>query len=187
MKKQFSITFLSVVIALVAVVCGWLVSVRSNQRLQAEIEGVRETLQQTEEMVDSQSRLLAQARLGSTLLYRMAQSKEYEEVFDLISTIPNESLSCRIMELPEHPSVQLVSYHHYRFNADGSILPIDECKSATILVKTESLEVVDYNIHNGFGSIKKSSVEPFYVLCGDNPDGTIAKHTVLPTGFEPHN
>ena len=74
MKKQCSITFLSVVIALVAVVCGWLVSVRSNQRLQAEIEGVRETLQQTEEMVDSQSRLLAQARLGSTLLYRMAQS-----------------------------------------------------------------------------------------------------------------
>ena len=187
MKKRFSIASLFVVIALVAAVCAWLASLRSNQRLHTEIDGLRETVDRTEDMVEGQRQLLAEARLGSTLLYRMALSKEYDEVFDFIRTIPKESLSCRTLELPEHSSVQLVFFHHYRLGADGSTLPIDECKSATILIKTESLEVVDYNLHKGFGSIDKSSFAPFYVLCNDYPDGTNVEYTVLPTGFERHN
>ena len=98
--------------------------------------------------------------------------------------IPAESLSCRAMELPEYPSVQLITFHHYRWNADGSILPIDECKSATIIVKTESLDVVDHVVHQGFSSLEKSSFAPFYIWCGDLPDGTNVRYTILPTGFE---
>ena len=185
--KRFSIGFLLLLIALVAAVGGWLVSIRSNQLLNSEIAGLHETIEQSESMVDHQRQLLADARLGSTLLYRMALGEEYDEVFDFLRAIPAASLSCRTMELPEYPSVKLISFHHHRQSPDGSVLPIDECKSASILVKSGSLDVPDYDLHKGFSSISKSSVAPFYVLCRDLPDGSSLKYTILPTGFERKN
>ena len=182
--KRSSIGFLLVVIALVAAMIALSVSLRENQKLHSEIAALHDTIVQTESMVNHQRQLLAQARLGSTLLYRMASSKDYDEIFKLIRTIPAESLSCRTMELPEYPSVQLITFHHYRLNADGSILPIDECRSVAIIVKSESLDVVDYVVHQGFSSLEKSSFAPFYIWCGDLPDGTNVRYTILPTGFE---
>jgi len=52
------------------------------------------------------------------------------------------------------------------------------------LLNSESLEIVDYDLHDGFSSVDKSSVEPYYVLNREQPDGSSVKHVVLPTGFE---
>ena len=185
--KRFSIGSLFVVIALVATVGACLVALRSNRLLHSELAGLHETIEQTESMVDYQLQLLADARLGSTLLYRMALSEEYDEVFDFLRTIPADSLSCRTMEFPEYPSVKMISFHHHRQGPDGTVLPLDECKSASILVKSGSLDVIEYNLHKGFSTINASSVAPFYVLCRDLPDGSSVKYTILPTGFERSN
>lgn len=120
--KSFPIGFLVLLIALVAAVSAWLVSIRSSQLLHSEIAGLHERTEHAESMVDHQRQWLADARLGSTLLYRMALSDEYGEVFDFLRAIPAASLSCRTMEFPEYPPVKLVSFHHHRQSPDGSVL-----------------------------------------------------------------
>ena len=55
------------------------------------------------------------------------------------------------------------------------------------MLNSESLEIVDYELHDGFSSVNISSVEPYYVLCKDSQNGTSVNYTVLPTGFETQN
>lgn len=140
-----------------------------------------------EAAADYQQRLLGDARLGNALLCRMALSKTHEEILEFVRTIPAESLSCKTMELPEYPSLKLAWFHYHRQRPDGSNLPIDKCKSAALLLNSESLEIVDHVLHDGFSSVSKSSVEPYYVLNRDQPDGTGVKHVILPSGFERTN
>ena len=114
----------------------------------------------------------------------MALSKDHDDILKFVRMIPAESFSCKTMKFPEYPSLQLVWFHHHRQLPDGSILPTEKCKSAALLLKTESLEIVDYDLHDGFTSISRSSVEPYYVLNRDQRDGTSVKHIVRSTGFE---
>jgi hypothetical protein len=185
MKRNF-VGVLLAFVALVSIVAS-LVVFRQNQLLQSELAAQREPADQTEAMVVYEQQLLGDARLGNALLSRMALSKDHDDILEFVRTIPAESLSCKTMELPEYPSLQLVWFHHHRQLPDGSNLPTDKCKSAALLLKTESLEIVDYDLHDGFSSVSKSSVEPYYVLNRDQPDGTSVKHVVLPTGFERTN
>ena len=184
--KRNLVSVLLAVVALVAMVA-WLVAFRQNQLLQSELAAQRDAVDQTEAMGDYQQQLLGDARLGNALLCRMALSKDHDEILEFVRTIPAESLSCKTMELPKYPSLQLVWFHYHRQLPDGSILPTDKCKSAALLLKSESLEIVDYDLHDGFSSVSTSSVEPYYVLNRDQPDGTSVKHVVLPTGFEHTN
>ncbi len=177
-------SFWLVVVAMVAPLVALGVSLRENSKLRTELANIGKTADSAEAMTHHQQKLLTDARLGSTLLYRMASSDRHEEIIEFLREIPAASLSCRTMDLPEYPTVKLISFHHHRENPDGSLLPIDECKSASILVNSESLEILDYNLHRGFSSISKSSIAPFYVLCRDQPDGSSIKYTILPTGFE---
>ncbi len=184
--KRNSVCILLIVMALVAMVA-WLLTLLQKQQLDSELAALRNSVDQAEAMVDHHKQLLSDARLGNALLTRMALSEYHGDILEFVRTIPAESLSCKTMELPKYPSLQLVWFHHHRQLADGSILPTDECKSAVLLLKTESLEIVDYDLHDGFSIVSKSSVEPYYVLNKEQPDGTSVKHIVLPTGFEPTN
>ena len=51
-------------------------------------------------------------------------------------------------------------------------------------MKTGTLDVVDYVLHEGTISFEESSDAPFYTLRGDLPDWTEVKYTILPTRFE---
>ncbi|MDA7932987.1 hypothetical protein N9B53_04120 [Mariniblastus sp.] len=152
----------------------------SDQLLQSEMAAQRDA-------VAHQKQLLGDARLGNALLCRMALSKDHDEILKFVRTIPAESLSCRTMELPEYAPLELVWFHYDRQLPGGSWLPADKCKSAALLLNSESLEIVDYELHDGFSSVNISSVEPYYVLCKDSQNGTSVNYTVLPTGFETQN
>jgi hypothetical protein len=184
--KRNSICVLLLFVALAAL-AAWLLTLRKKQELDSELAALRNSVDQAEAMVDHHKQLLSDARLGSALLSRMALSEDHDDILDFVRTIPAESLSCKTMELPEYPSLQLVWFHHQRQLPDGSILPIDECKSAALLLNSESLEIVDYDLHDGFSSVSKSSVEPYYVLNRDQPDGTTVSYVVLPSGFKRTN
>jgi hypothetical protein len=182
-------TLVGVLLALVALMAmvAWLVAFRQNQLLQSDLAAQRDAVAQIEAMVEHQRQLLDDARLGNALLCRMALRKDHDEILKFVRTIPAESLSCKTMELPEYPPLRLVWFHYHRQLPNGSLLPTDKCKSAALLLNAESLEIIDYDLHDGFSSVSKSSVEPYYVLCRDSPDGTSVKYTVLPTGFERQN
>ncbi|MDE0874253.1 MAG: hypothetical protein OSA88_10310 [Acidimicrobiales bacterium] len=184
--KRSLVGVLLAFVALIAMVA-WLVAYRQNQLLQSELAAQRDAVAQTEAMVDHQRQLLGDARLGNALLCRMALSKDHDEILKFVRAIPAESLSCKTMELPEYAPLELVWFHYDRQLPDGSLLPTDKCKSAALLLNSESLEIVDYDLHDGFCSVSKYSVEPYYVSCRDSPDGTSVNYIVLPTGFETQN
>jgi hypothetical protein len=181
--KRNLVGVLLVFVSLVAMVA-WLVTLRQNQLLHSELATLRDAVDQTEGGVEYQKQLLGDARLGNALLCRMGLSKNHDEILEFVRTIPAESLSFKTMALPEYPPLQLAWFHYHRQLPDGSFLPTDKCKSATLLLNSESLEIVDYDLHDGFSSVDKSSVEPYYVLNREQPDGSSVKHVVLPTGFE---
>jgi hypothetical protein len=185
MKRYLVGVFLAFV-ALIAMVA-WLVAFRQNQLLQSELAAQRDASAQSEAKVDYQRQLLGDARLGNALLCRMALSKDHDEILEFVRTIPAESLSCKTVELPEYPPLKLVWFHYHRQRPNGSLLPIDKCKSAATLLNAESLEIFDCVLYEGFSSVSTSPVEPYYVLCRDSPDGTSINYTVLPTGFERQN
>ena len=182
MKQNFFVVLLAFV-ALGGIVAS-LVAFRQKQPLQSELAAQRDAVDQIKAMVVYEKQLLGDAHLGNALLSRMALSKDHDDILKFVRMIPAESLSCKTMKFPEYPSLQLVWFHHHRQLPDGSILPTEKCKSAALLLKTESLEIVDYDLHDGFSSISRSSVEPYYVLNRDQRDGTSVKHIVRSTGFE---
>ena len=141
--KRNSIFVLLLSVALVAMVAG-LVSLRQKQQLHSELTALRNSVDQAKAMVHHHRQLLSDSRLGNALLCRMVLSKDHEEILNFVRTIPAASLSCRTMELPKHPPLQLVWFHHHRQLPDGSILPIDKCQSAALLLNSVSLEIVDF-------------------------------------------
>lgn len=154
----------------------------NDQLLQSELAAQRDA-------AAHQRKLLGDARLGNALLCRMALSKDHDEILKFVRTIPAESLSCITMELelPEYASLKMVWFHYDRQLPDGSWLPMDKCKSAALLLDSESLEIVDCDLHDGFSSFGKYYSKPYYDLKRYNPDGTTISYNVLPTGFERQN
>lgn len=112
--KNFSFGSTTLVFALVAAICTCLFELRSNQHLRQQLEGLHETIEQREGVVDHQLQQLADTRLGSALLCRMAFTEDYSEMFDFLRPIPAESLACRTVEFPEYADLKMISFHHRR-------------------------------------------------------------------------
>lgn len=181
--KRNSVGVFAGVVALVTIVAV-LVLFRQNQQLNSELNTLRDAAVQAEAMAAVQQQRLSDARLGNALICRLALNEGDGKILEFVRAIPQESLSCRTMDLPEY-SLQLLWFHYDQQLPDGSTLPPEKCKSAALLLNPESLEVVDYVLHDGFSSVSKSSVEPYYVLNKEQPDGTSVGLVVTPSGFEP--
>ena len=184
LMKRFSLAWFFLLVAVTALGLALISSQRENALLRTEIGELNEALDSSHIKVYWRDKDLAHSRLGISLLYRMALSGDYADLFAFLGKIPPESLSCTIMELPEYPSIRLFSYYQNRNRPDGSWLPMNQCKSAEIIVKTDSLDIVDVVMHQGFGGVMNSADHP-YVTDWDLPDGTKVEYKILPTGFEP--
>lgn len=180
--KRFSLAKLLFLVTIVAVALAFLISQRENLRLKAEIVDLSGSLDSSEETIESLDEDLAHSRLGTALLCRMALTDKYAELLRFIDKIPAESLSCSIMDLPEYPSIRLVTYYQDRDSPDGTWLALDQCKSARIIVTNNSLGVVDYVMHQGFGGVSKVIDDP-YITDWELPDGTTVEYKILPSGF----
>ena len=77
---------------------------------------------------------------------------------------------------------QFVSFHLANIDSfsDGSVLPIDQCKCAQLLVKSDSLEVVDYIMHYGFGD---TGIDPPYTSDWILADGKHKMYYITESGF----
>lgn len=180
--RRFTLAKLLFLVTIIVAALALFVSRKENLQLKAEIVKLSGSLDSAEPMIESLEKDVEHSRLGAALLYRMALTDKYAEFFSFIDKIPAESLSCGVMDLPEYPSIKLITLFQDRDSPDGTWLPLDQCKSAQIIVTNDSLNVVDYVMHQGFGGVSKVMDDP-YVADWELPDGTTVEYKILPGGF----
>ena len=182
LMKHFSLSWLFLLVALAGAIVALLASSRDKSRLRSEIAELKGTIDTCEYMIDYRDKKLLDSQMGTSVIYRIANlGEKYSDLFEFLDTIPPKYLSCNVHELPDLPSVRLVTYYQNRQRSNGEILPSAECKSAQILIGKKSLNVVDYIMHNGNGGA--SLVSP-YTTSWDLPDGSFIEYEILATGFE---
>lgn len=154
-----------------------------SSRLENKIVELNEARDSYIGLIESRDEQLAHSRLGMSLLYRMALSDNHRALFAFLNSIPAESLACKVMDLPDAPSIRLVVYGHHPKSLDGTYLPLDQRKIAYVMIQSDSLDVVDCVMSLGFGGVGNSLNGP-YTTSGSLPDGTQVKYRISPTGFE---
>ena len=181
--KSFSLLSLLLAMALVAVmVCLYLVR-SENIHLKNEAEQLNKTLTSYESLADYNETALLHSRIGTALLYRMAVDDTNKDLVDFLDTIPPGLLSCNIMDLEDYPEIQLVSYYQNRKSDDGTWLPLDRCKSASIIIETNTCNPIDYKMNSGFSGVSRSLDNP-YEAWWDLPSGRTIRYQVLKAGFK---
>ena len=134
---------------IVVLLGGWFRSYRANQGLNAEVETLNQAVNDWTIYGRTRNEFLQQAQVGSTLLYRMALSGSYGDVFDFIQPFPKESLVCEIQELDELPSLQLVVFRRDRTDPDSTLIEREDCRSVLVLVEPKTLDVLGHALHRG--------------------------------------
>ena len=178
---QFSIKTLLLTVVVISVVVTAVALQRESSRRKEETATLKAERDKYNYMHGFRVSELADARLGTSLLYRLAKADNlYSDLFEFLDSIPPDSLHCNVSEFTHSPSIRVVSFSQYRFLSDGSVLPIDQCKCAQLLVKSDSLEVVDYIMHYGFGD---TGIDPPYTSDWILADGKHKMYYITESGF----
>lgn len=179
--KHFSLFLLLAVITGFGVAL--FLSQRENRRLSAQIVELTATVDSYQNLVESRNENLAHSRLGTVVLYRMALSGDHNDLFDFLDTVPVGSLRCKVMDLPEYPTIKLLWYSQNRESADGTWVPLDQAKAVSFVVNSDTFDVVDHVMIKGFTGVSKGMNRPYRIEC-KLPDGTPVKYWIQTTGFE---
>lgn len=157
------------------------------------------------------------SNLGMTILGRMISSERYPEIAKKLESVAQASLLAETNDLssfpadqmegvsesdfqthnPFHdPPIQLITIRQRTLSEDRTerILPAEESTSVLLLVKRDSLDVIDAIAHVGTYTLGKTyhggapyadNVSVEFGLTFDQPDQSVARYKILPTGFEP--
>jgi hypothetical protein len=209
MNRYFLASLCFLVVA-IAVGFALAVSLAKNVQLRDEITQLNYEL-------DKKTEAMGHSTLGMAILSKMASSDEYTAEFRQLDSIPATSLRCDIFDFSEFPAdrlesvnpmefqrynpfhsprIQLVTFFQETFSDDLTrrVLPPAQAKAVLVLVKGDSLEIVDSMVHNGTCSQNKTyyggppyadDVSAEFGLDLDQPDNTVVRYRILPTGFEP--
>ena len=173
--KLFSLALLCILVIGITTALVLLFSSQlESNRLHNEIAELKGMLDSDKHLLQSRDKQLADGRLGASLLYRMALSGSYDELFACLDAVPDGSLNCKVMDLPESPSIRLFCYVTHPKHDDGTVY---------VIVQSDSLTAVDCVMHTGHSGIGKSMNEPHRVSWS-LPGGSKVKYRILPTGFE---
>lgn len=93
------------------------------------------------------------------------------------------------------PPIQLIAFYQKTLSEDRTrrIVPPEQAKSVLVLIKGDSFEIVDSMVHDGAYSLNTTSYgDPPYAnnvsaefgLDLDQPDNTVERYRILPTGFD---
>ena len=207
--KRYFLAFLCLLITTIAVGFALTVSLTKNVQLRDEITELNSELDRTAEA-------MAHSSLGMAILSQMASSDEYTEVFRQLDSIPPASLRCDIVDFSEYPAdrlegvnqiefqkhnpfhnppIQLITFYQETLSEDLArrIVPLEQAKSAFVLIKGDSFEIVDSMVHDGNysrgtsyygGPPYANNVSAEFDLDLDQPDNTVVRYKILPTGFE---
>ncbi len=109
-----------------------------------------------------------------------ADEEKNSELFALLNSISPNALKCTTEKFPDLPSVRLAYIADHSTRPDGSW----STKSAHILIKDDSLDVIDFVLDDGAGAIAIST-GPFTTddLQFGSYKNITAKYVITPTGF----
>ena len=183
---------IGVAVLMVVLLGGWFRSYRANQDLKVEVDTLNQSVNDWMTYGRTRKEFLQHARTGSTLLYRMALSGSYEDVFEFIQPFPKESLICEIQELEKLPSAQLFVFRRDRVGPDHKLIVREDCGSVLVLVEPNSLEILDYALHRGTIepydiAFNGSANRPGYTLTGESPEFDKVQYNVDAAGVQQRN
>ncbi|WP_372726083.1 hypothetical protein [Novipirellula sp.] len=156
---------------------------RENVVLSAKISELNQTINSYQCVVDSRDESLAHCRLGTVVLYRMALSGDDADLFDFLDAIPVESLNCKVLDLPEHPTMKLLWYSQNPESVDGTRVPMEQVKTVLAVINSDTFDVVDHLMLKRYAGVSVGMNRP-YQLDGKLSDGTPVEYWIKPTGFE---
>lgn len=139
--------------------------------------------QQRDELVrikQEGEKAVSDSMLFAAMLSEIGDKKEtYSDLFALLHSIPPESLQCTVETFSELPSVRLA----YIVDRSTTVSGFGTPKSAHLLIKNDSIEVIDYVIVDGTGATRISTCPSTMDDCDFAGQKYTAKYVITPTGF----
>ena len=183
--KQFSISSLLLFITVIALGVAVIASQLSNYSLQSENAELLEELDSCDFIIDRKYDTIQQYRLGASYLVKLSQSEEqWPKYAQFLSTIDRHGFAFKKFDLNRVEGYSIYCYSEAKRNPDLTERANYTPRSLCILVKDDTLEVIDSMMgRNGLYSV--GFVGDEQGLTWETPDGSMVEYRIMETGFTP--